>query len=256
MIDRKTLVISGSLIAALFASGLVGWALRPDQPLKLFFLAPLMGLAMWGFQIALRSMDTRRERPLKADSRMLYMPVLMVAILQFFALSRAFGILWGGPGLAVAAVGLCWAIMGNGMGKLRHGHPLGMKNPWTSSDPLIWDKAHRVGGRLVVLAGVSTIAIGLLIPFPWLMILLAPPVAAILAIHGYSWLLWRRAHPGEPSLPLNGGALTMALGLIAIAALGADFALDQGRSGGAIAGASLLAILALRYALYRRQRRR
>lgn len=256
MIDRKTLVISGSLIAALFASALVGWALRPDQPVKIFFLAPLIGLAMWGFQIALRSMDHRREPPLKAESRLFYLPALLTGTLQFFALSRAFGKIWGTPGLVIVAVGLFWMIMGNTLGKLRPGHPLGMRNPWTSSDPLIWDKAHRVGGRLIVLAGAGAIAAGLLLPIGWptFMVVLALPVTAVLAILCYSWMAWRRLHPGEPSLPMNGGALSMAISLVVLITISADFALEQGRSGVEITALALPAILVARFVCYRRQR--
>ena len=263
MIDRKALMISGGMILALFASGLAGWAFGPTvpmDPLKTFFFAPAAGAMMWGFFLALRRMDTRRgeaERPLRAESRMLYVTPLLMGFLQAYILSRAFGADWGMPQLIFAAIGLFWMIQGNVMGKLRPGHPLGMKNPWTAKDPRVWDQTHRFGGWLMTLAGAGTIALGFTLTpgLPMVMTILSMVIGAILLTLLRSWMLWRKLHPGEPSLPLNGGTLSMAVGLSTLIAIAADFALEQGRSGGLIAVLSLLLILVLRFVIYRRQRR-
>lgn len=260
MIDRKALMISGGLILALFLSGLAGWVLLPDEPLKTFFFAPIASLGVLVFSLALRRMDTRRgdaPRPLRAESRMLYVTPLIMGFMQAYILSRAFGEDWGMPQLIFAAVGLFWMIQANIMGKLRPGHPLGMKNPWTTTDPRIWDQTHRFGGRMMSLAGAGTIALAFTLTpdLTMVMAILSLVTAAILITLIRSWMLWRKLHPGEQSLPLNGGTLSMVVGLAVLIAITADFALEQGRSGGLIAGLSLALILVLRFVIYRRQRR-
>lgn len=278
MIDRKTMLISGCVILALFASGLAGLAFFPSgqpvpvhynaegaadgwmPPLRAFFLSPAITALIWGFFLALRRMDTRRgdaARPMRAEGKMLYLGPLLMGVMQVYILSHAFGLKWGTPSIIIVAIGLFWMIQGNGMGKLRYDHPLGMRNPWTSSDPRVWDQAHRFGGWAMALAGAGAIVAGLAMPMGWPMmyVVLSLPIAAILTILVRSRLLWQRLHPGEPALPMNGGTLSMVVGLAVLTAIVADFALEQGRSGLTIALLSFLVILGLRYVCYRRQRR-
>jgi len=262
MIDRKTLWISGCIILALFASGLAGWVFAPtpgDAPLKQFFFVPVTGAFMWGYFLALRRMDTRGgvEQPLRAESRMIYAAPLIMGVVQALILSRVFGLDWGAPRLIMMVLGLFWVIQGNVMGKLRPGHPLGMKNPWTANDSRVWDQTHRFGGWTMVLAGLVTMALGLILTpgLPMAMAAVALVGPTILIILARSWMYWRKLHPGESSLPMNRGTLSMAVGLATLLAITGDFALEQGRSGGVIAIASLLLVLALRFFFYRRQRR-
>jgi hypothetical protein len=82
---------------------------------------------------------------------------------------------------------------------------------------------------------------------------MGPMGAAALIIQGRSWMFWRKLHPGEPSLPLNRGIVSMLVSLTVLLAVSADLALEQGRSSPVIAGMSLLTLLAVRFVFYRRQ---
>ena len=52
-----------------------------------------------------------------------------------------------------ALVGLLFLFIGNMMGKVKSNFFLGIRNPWTLSDPDVWNRAHRLGGALFFLAG-------------------------------------------------------------------------------------------------------
>ena len=47
-----------------------------------------------------------------------------------------------------ALVGLLFLFIGNMMGKVKSNFFLGIRNPWTLSDPDVWNRAHRLGAGL------------------------------------------------------------------------------------------------------------
>ena len=94
------------------------------------------------------------------------------------------------------AVAVLLMITGNYLGKVRHNFVFGVRTRWTLEDPRVWDKTHRVAGRLMVAGGFGLAAACLLVrDLPVLvatMILLtaAPPLYAAI----YSRQVWRREH--------------------------------------------------------------
>jgi uncharacterized membrane protein len=80
--------------------------------------------------------------------------------------------------LAVAALLL---VVGNYLGKLRHNGVFGLRTPWTLKDPRVWDKTHRLAGRLMVLGGIGLMLACLFIPdnrvlVPVMVVLTAGPL--------------------------------------------------------------------------------
>jgi uncharacterized membrane protein len=71
-------------------------------------------------------------------------------------------------GATVAGViGLLMIVLGNYFGKLKRNFFIGIRTPWALSSDNVWNKTHRLGGRLFMIWGV------LLILAPWL----APTIA-------------------------------------------------------------------------------
>lgn len=63
----------------------------------------------------------------------------------------------------VMAVGLLFLILGNLMPKVKSNFFMGIKTPWTLSDPDVWNRSQRLGGRLFFLAGLAMLVCGLLL---------------------------------------------------------------------------------------------
>ncbi len=57
------------------------------------------------------------------------------------------------PGLHFVALGLFLVLVGNQSGKSRAMRFIGIRTPWTRADPDTWTATHRLGGRLMVAAG-------------------------------------------------------------------------------------------------------
>ncbi|WP_049622438.1 SdpI family protein [Frateuria defendens] len=94
------------------------------------------------------------------------------------------------PAVAMLAVGALLMVIGNYMGKLRRNFFIGIRTPWTLSSDAAWERTHRLGGRLFVLAGLVAV-LGTLLRFGrWLP--LACIAAAALGSVGYSFVLYRR----------------------------------------------------------------
>lgn len=106
-----------------------------------------------------------------------------------------FGDLLGALTLVLAVF---WMLIGNELVRVRPNATTGIRTRWTFRSPSIWRRTHRLGGRLMVLAG----ALGLLgvwwLPGPLALVLLAGLITvSALGSVLYSYLLFRRDPPGD-----------------------------------------------------------
>jgi len=98
-----------------------------------------------------------------------------------------------GLNIIFIGVGLLLVVMGNYFSKLRSSFFIGIRTPWTLSSETVWQKTHRLGGKLFILAGLF------LIGGSWIMesdqistLLLVTILPASLIPVAYSWYLWQQ----------------------------------------------------------------
>jgi uncharacterized membrane protein len=99
------------------------------------------------------------------------------------------------------AIGLMLAMIGNQLGKSRSMYLVGIRTPWTLASEEVWIKTHRLGGKLMILAGIAIAGAALLPLSPTTVAIVfgtAIGVAAVIPIV-YSYLLWRRERRGDQS---------------------------------------------------------
>lgn len=93
---------------------------------------------------------------------------IQLAILAFLVLVHA-GVLghaagwWGADmgRLALIGVGLLLVTLGNYLGKTTRNFFLGIRTPWTLASDEVWRRTHRLGGWVMVGAGVALVIMGL-----------------------------------------------------------------------------------------------
>ncbi len=94
--------------------------------------------------------------------------------------------------------GLFFIIMGHLLPKIQPNWFMGIKTPWTLSDPFVWNKTHRIGGVFMMAGGICFIVSAL---FPGSSRSIYLPVTVLIssAIFTviYSAFLWKKRHPGE-----------------------------------------------------------
>ena len=97
------------------------------------------------------------------------------------------------------AIGVCLllVVIGNSLGKFSQNRVAGMRTPWSLANEEVWVRTNRVGGWLIVLAGLVMVVTALM-GFPMAAGLIALGVAAVVSV-GYSYLIWRRITRGNAS---------------------------------------------------------
>ncbi|MEO7067171.1 MAG: SdpI family protein [Rhodanobacter sp.] len=98
------------------------------------------------------------------------------------------------PTVAALAIGVLFMVLGNYMGKLRKNFFIGIRTPWTLASSAVWERTHRLGGRVFVLAGLLLV-IGSLAGVP-LWVTLSVVVTAALIPCVYSYVIYRQAGSG------------------------------------------------------------
>lgn len=119
--------------------------------------------------------------------------LFIMAMIQLAVAAPAFGLELSVT-LPVLAVGLFFVVIGNVLPKSRPGFFVGIRTPWTITDTDNWIATHRLGGKLMMLAGVTMAATALLpldrqlrmgLFFASIAAMAIPPLI-------YSWWLWHR----------------------------------------------------------------
>jgi len=89
-------------------------------------------------------------------------------------------------------IGGFYALLGNWMGKVRRNFYVGIRTPWTLASEAVWDRTHRVGGRVMLAAGLAVAVTGLFASDPVCFIVLMAGLggSAIWAVL-YSLYLYR-----------------------------------------------------------------
>lgn len=95
--------------------------------------------------------------------------------------------------LVPIGVGLLLILLGNVLPRTRPNWMFGIRTPWTLSSDRVWVRTHRVGGYLMLGAGLVATAVGLLAAGPrGIQVMIAAVMAAAFGSVAYSYVAWRQ----------------------------------------------------------------
>jgi uncharacterized membrane protein len=155
---------------------------------------PMLALVMWGVMRALPSIDPRRANYSKFQPTYEFMVGATLTVIALIHLA----VLASGIGMPIAihrvipiALGIILVAIGNQLPRARSNWWFGIRNPWTLSNDRVWERTHRVGGYLMMAAGVVMIVGALL------SVRAGPLVIACVAVWAigsmiYSYVAWRQ----------------------------------------------------------------
>jgi uncharacterized membrane protein len=172
---RKVLVKNWPIILLILGSLFAGLLLYPHLPEQVpshwnirgevdayssrfwgAFGIPLMTAGIYVLMVLLPLIDPRRQNYLKFTEAYRVLKVVfavfmtgLYALVILSSLGRQIPI----GGAVIGCTGLLFIIIGNYMGQFRHNYFVGIKTPWTLADERVWQKTHRLGGKIWVLAG-------------------------------------------------------------------------------------------------------
>jgi uncharacterized membrane protein len=123
----------------------------------------------------------------------------LMVLIQASIAGPAFGLIVP-VALPMLGVGLLFVALGNVLPKSRPGFFVGIRTPWSILDTDNWIATHRLGGKLMMLAGVvivfaSLLPLGAQARSAAIVVALA---AAIVPPLIYSWWLWHRKMKANP----------------------------------------------------------
>lgn len=164
------------------------------SPLRAFAIMPVIQLIMLFVFSKLHFLEPRGENLQKSWKAVVAIITAVFALLtaiQVLIFTTAKGLFAMSPNIMFAMMGLMFMVIGNYLGKLHSTFFVGLRTPWTLSSETVWRKTHRLGGKLLVVAGLilflsssflstnigtivgmSALAVGVLLPLV------------------YSWWLW------------------------------------------------------------------
>jgi uncharacterized membrane protein len=95
--------------------------------------------------------------------------------------------------LLCAAIGLMVAAIGNMFGKLRRNLYVGIRTPWTIMNDEVWERTHRLGGRIWFVLGLVLAVAGFVLP-GWLcfIVLMTGLIGSSLLVVVYSAVIYQK----------------------------------------------------------------
>lgn len=162
------------------------------------FLMPIISLVMFLFFIVIPKID-----PLKTniDKFRKYFDKFILFIILFFLYLYILTLLWNlgtrfnmGQ-LMTPALGLLFYYCGILIENARRNYFIGIRTPWTLNSENVWDKTHKLGGKLFKIAGIIAF-LGILVPDYAFLLLFIPVISATIIVFVYSYLQYKKETKG------------------------------------------------------------
>lgn len=177
------------------------WSGQPDRwgsRVEGAFLLPAIALVLWGLLRWLPTIDPRRANYARFGGTYDFS---VNAILTFMAGLHIvlLGTVLGWPisveRVVPGAVGVLLLIIGNLLPRARSNWWFGIRTPWTLSSDRVWQKTHRVGGYLMILAGLGLLVQALIPGKATAGLAIGLVVLCVAGTLVYSYVAWRGERP-------------------------------------------------------------
>ncbi len=181
--------------------GIEGQADGWSTPLVAVLIVPVATIVLAGVMLAAPLIDPRRESwQLHGRTYWRVINLVLCFFLVIHLLVIGEGLGWGLPVARVIpmVVGGLLVLIGNLLPRLQPNWFMGIRTPWTLSSDEVWRRTHRLGGGMMVLAGLLLVAGGFVARGLGFVLIVALVGCCVLVPVVYSWLLWRRSVLQEP----------------------------------------------------------
>jgi uncharacterized membrane protein len=159
------------------------------------WLMPIFMVGLWALMRVLPAIDPRRSNYAKfggAFEGVIVSIMLFMLGMHIIVLRAALGYPVAIERVLPVAIGVLFIAIGNLLPRMRPNWFLGIRTPWTLSSDRVWEKTHRFGGNVFVLAGVLMLLSGLVVP-QWGQLVIFTIVALCTAsVLIYSYVEWKR----------------------------------------------------------------
>jgi uncharacterized membrane protein len=163
------------------------------------FLIPIMMLVLWLIFLVLPKISPRgfEMEPFLRAWGVLKVTVLGLMLLLDVLILRAAKHAGELSQTAMfVGMGILFVVLGNLLGKVTRNFFVGIRTPWTLASEEVWNRTHRLAGKLIVAAGLVVVA-NALVGFKVWVLIAAIGLATLIPVV-YSYVLYKRIE-GLPS---------------------------------------------------------
>lgn len=159
------------------------------------FLMPVLLVAIYFLFELLPKIDPRKEN--YAEFSKVYSIIKTAIMLVLFGVYILTSLNALGFAVSISfwvpfAIGLMFIVLGNYFGKIRNNYFVGIRTPWTLANEEVWNKTHRLGGKLFILGGIVMLFMGFIptmLRIPMLIVVILG-IAVVPMI--YSYVIYKR----------------------------------------------------------------
>ena len=111
--------------------------------------------------------------------------LLLLTVIHGALVLSAAGVIMDHLRIIHGGAGLLLIVIGNYLPKMRRNYIMGLRTPWTLADERVWDRTHRLGGPVFMMAGLAIVLAAILLPVTWQVGVL---LTAVLGAAGWSFV--------------------------------------------------------------------
>ncbi|MDA3839962.1 MAG: SdpI family protein [Patescibacteria group bacterium] len=127
-----------------------------STPLFAAFLLPIISIGLYLLFLVLPRIDPKKDRYKQFANIYHIFKTIVIGFLSLIYFVTSFSALGYDINITRVisiSVGLLFLVLGNYMSKIKRNWFLGIRTPWTLSSEDVWNKTHRLGGKMFVLSG-------------------------------------------------------------------------------------------------------
>jgi len=154
---------------------------------------PIMAAGMYLLFLLIPYLDPKKER-YEQFSKVyhIFKSIILALLVIIYLVIGLNGLGYNLPvGLIIPVlIGILFIIIGNYMAKIKRNWFMGIRTPWTLSSEEVWNKTHRFGGKMFILAGLLMMA-ETIMPLTWKLPIFIIMMAVLLfGTIGYSYIVY------------------------------------------------------------------
>ena len=158
------------------------------------FLLPIVSIGLFLLFLILPKIDPLRKNFVGFKK---YYNAFIVFIVAFLLYVYALTIVWNMGAVfnmtqfVIPVIGIMFFYIGTILEHMKCNWFIGIRTPWTLSSDIVWDKTHKLGGKLFKIAGVIVFG-SMFFPQYLLWFVLVPTILMVLILFVYSYLEYQK----------------------------------------------------------------
>jgi uncharacterized membrane protein len=158
------------------------------------FLMPIITLAMYLLFLAIPRIDPLKkniEKFRKYFDWFIYLIILFLFYIYLLTIIWNLGYRFEMGTAIIPALAVLFYIIGVVVERAKRNWFIGIRTPWTLSSDVVWDKTHKLGGKLFKIVAVITL-IAILFPHYTIWLVIGPVIAVTIFTIVYSYVEYQK----------------------------------------------------------------